>query len=212
MEVVVAEHLWKKFGPTVALRDVSLRVEEGLYLLLGPNGSGKSTMLKLVAGFLKPTRGRITVLGYTPWRDYTKLRGRIAYAFEGMPLPWWMSGREFIESYCRLRGCDDELLAQASRRLGVLDYWERPIFGYSSGMKKKLLLLMALAVSSDLYILDEPFTLLDKKSLEEACDLIAQLPGKTILIATHIIPDPVKDMEPSVIEFYEGAVTNIRRG
>ncbi|QOJ78848.1 ABC transporter ATP-binding protein [Infirmifilum lucidum] len=211
MEVVVAEHLWKRFGPTVALRDVSLRVEEGVYLLLGPNGSGKSTMLKLVVGFLKPTRGRITVLGYTPWRDYTRLGERVAYAFEGMPLPWWMTGREFVEGYCRLRGCDDEMLAQACGRLGVLDYWDRPIFGYSSGMKKKLLLLMALAARADLYVLDEPFTLLDRKSLEETCSLIAQLPGKATLIATHIIPDPVKETKPSVIEFYEGTITNVRR-
>lgn len=207
MEMIVAEHLWKRFGATVALRDVSVKIGGGLHLLLGPNGSGKSTFLKLVVGFLRPTRGRLTVLGYTPWRDYARLQGKIAFAFEEMPLPWWETGREFIETYCGLRGCDEGMLAEAARRLGVLEYWERPIYRYSSGMKKKLLLLLALGVRADIYVLDEPFTLLDRRSLEEVCRLIPQLPGGTTLIATHIVPDPIRELEPAVLEFSEGTIT-----
>jgi len=206
VEVIRADNLWKSFGPTVALRDVSVAIGEGLYLLLGPNGSGKTTFLKLVVGFLKPTRGRLTVLGHAPWRDYVKLRERLAFAFEGMPLPWWESGKGFIEEYCGLRCCDESTILEAARKLGVVEYWERPILGYSSGMRKKLLLLLALGVKADLYVLDEPFTLIDKRSLEELCNLLSQLPGRATLVATHIVPEAIRQLNPSILEFSEGQI------
>lgn len=212
MEVVVeAVSLCKRFGFDWALRDVNLRLEKGLHLLMGPNGSGKTTFLKLAVGMLKPTSGSIRVFGLDPWRDFGKLAGRVSVMFEGTPLPWWLTGVEFAEQVLRARrrsAIAEELFSS----LAIEEYWERYTFTYSSGMKKRLQLAVALGLEADLYVLDEPFTLLDEQSLEVVTRFISELSSNaTILIATHFVPKSIEEIAGSIVRFHNGRIIGIDR-
>ncbi|MEM0024060.1 MAG: ABC transporter ATP-binding protein [Thermofilaceae archaeon] len=213
MEVVVAENLTKRFGFTVALKGVNLKLRPGLHLLLGPNGSGKTTFLKLVVGMLKPSSGRIRVLGLDPWRDYVKLSERVSFAFEGLPLPWWVTGREFLRALASMRGGASRL-NEAADLLGVSSYWGKLPFTYSSGMAKRLILLTALAFDAQLYVLDEPFTLLDRETVNAVVGECARLveEGRTLLVATHYIPPGLSGVAESLIRFEGGEVVEVLQG
>nr|MEB3859948.1 ATP-binding cassette domain-containing protein [Desulfurococcales archaeon] len=89
MPVFEARHVWKRYGPTVALRDVSIEVGEGLTVIMGPNGSGKTTLLRLLVGLSRPSRGTVRALGVDPWRRRPWVMARIGVAFEDLALPWW---------------------------------------------------------------------------------------------------------------------------
>lgn len=206
MEVVIAKKVWKRYGMTVALKDVTLCLEEGLHVLVGPNGSGKSTFLKIILGFLQPTSGEVLVLGRNPWSHYPELSRSIAFSLEGMPLPWWKSGYDFLNDVCRMRGCEWDRLLRAASHLDVRNYWHRSIAGYSSGMKKKIILLLALGFDAKLYVFDEPFTLIDRDTLTKVIDSIIELTenGRTVIVATHYIPDRFIETINSTIEFFDG--------
>jgi len=212
VEVVVeANSLSKRFGFDWALRDVSLRLGRGLHLLMGPNGSGKTTFLKLAVGMLRPTSGSIRVLGLNPWRDYGKLARRISVMFEGTPLPWWLTGAEFVEqvfSARRRSAIAEELFSS----LAIEEYWGRYAFTYSSGMKKRLQLAIALGLEAELYVLDEPFTLLDEHSLDILTGFIRKLSSRaTILIATHFVPKGIEEETSCIVRFQNGRVVGVER-
>mgnify|MGYP000027956550 FL=1 len=209
MEVVVAENLSKRFGFTWALRGVSLKLGRGLHLLLGPNGSGKTTFLKLALGMLKPTSGLVRVLGFDPWREWPELSKRAAFAMEGAPLPWWMSGRALLSELCSMRGFPFANAEKLAGELGVSGYWERPILTYSSGMAKRVLLLTALSFEAELYALDEPFTLVDKATIAKLMRMLEELKssGCTILVATHYLPEGLE--ADTLVRFEEGRVVSV---
>src|SRR5437588_5274813 len=135
------EHLTKDYGRFRALDDLNLTVAAGeVFGLLGPNGSGKTTALRLVLGFLQPTRGRATVGGHDCWRDSVAARRLVAYLPGELRLYENMTGRQLVRFLGELRGrpADGELGAMARRFDIDLD---RPIAHLSSGMKRKVALL-----------------------------------------------------------------------
>jgi ABC-type multidrug transport system ATPase subunit len=211
VEVVVAENLSKRFGFTWALRGVCLKLGGGLHLLLGPNGSGKTTFLKLAVGMLKPTSGLVRVLGLDPWREWPELSKRVAFAMEGAPLPWWMSGRSLLRELCSMRGSPFSGVERLAGELGVAGYWERPILTYSSGMAKRLHLLAALGFEADLYALDEPFTLVDKATIAKLVQLLEELRsgGRTLLVATHYLPEGLE--ADTIVRFEDGRVVSVEK-
>ena len=172
------------------MRGVTLELSRGLSLILGPNGSGKTTFLKLVVGMLRPSGGRITVLGRDPWRHRSYLSSKVSFMFEGSPIPWWLSGREFLLELVRLRGEEGRRMLEVVRALGIDDYWDRHALTYSSGMRKRVLIASALGFNADLYVLDEPFSLLDSSSIEVVSELVLDLveSGKNVLVASHHFP------------------------
>jgi len=179
----------KKFGPIIALNNVTIEFNRGLNMLLGPNGSGKSTLLKLWSGLLKPTKGRVEVYGLDPWRRRAEVVKRVAVFFEDLPAPWWLSGEEYVKYVAEKRGVDWSRVREYAERLGVVEYWKRLIRGYSSGMRKKLMLLAVLSAETESYILDEPYTLLDKESLKTINEIIVERvrEDKVVIIASHIL-------------------------
>ncbi|MCD6563411.1 MAG: ABC transporter ATP-binding protein [Thermoproteales archaeon] len=206
--IISLENVWKRFGVDLALRDITLKLGHGLHLVVGPNGSGKTTLLKLIVGMIKPTKGSVKVFGLDPWKYYYRLRGKIAFAFEGLPLPWWMSGKEFVESVCMLGGYDIKKMVEVSEDLGVTEYWQKSIGSYSSGMKKRLLLLLSFGIKAELYVLDEPFTLIDEKTLNRVIDLMSELKklGKILLIATHYIPEKIRKEADTIVKISRGSI------
>ena len=192
--IITTESLWKQFGKTIALQDVSLRVPEGsLFLLLGPNGSGKSTLLKILTGVIKPTKGDVQVLGLDPWKERPKLFQRIGAMFEDHPFPSLATGQEFLTYMAKLQHLNDPNKAalEAAKLFDVDAFWDRPTRGYSSGMKRKLALAHAFLGNPDLLILDEPTVTLDRRTRKKLRDLIQEgLKNKrTFVIAAHILAE-----------------------
>ena len=186
---VVAERLVKRFGYTVALKGVTFTASKGLTLIVGPNGSGKTTLLKILAGLVKPTSGRVTVLGLNPWTERSRLMSRASIAIEGYPLPWWMNGRELARHVSRLWRVPLESLLESLQHLGVTGYWDKKIIGYSSGMRKRLSLALGLVGDRELYIVDEPFSNLDTGSVRAVVERINGLAMESsVIMATHIVP------------------------
>ena len=203
----------KRFLFTWALRDVTLDLERGFHILKGPNGSGKSTLLKIMLGMLKPTRGRVQVFGVDPFKEFSKIANRVTFSLEGSPLPWWLSGIELLKMTCESRDGDWSEVVSKAEELGVTQYWRRNMITYSSGMKKKIILLLSLSFDAELYILDEPFTLLDKDSLRTVISWIREKSedGKSILLASHFMPSEVERLVDTVIELFNGRIVSINR-
>ena len=159
--LIEASGLTHRYGRSVALRDVELTVPEGaLYALLGPNGAGKTTLLKILLGLLRPTAGRVALLGkelpYLTQRD----RAAIGYVAEGQHLPGWMT-MDRLEAYLApLYPTWDFALASQLRGRFRLPVGRR-LRQMSRGERMKAALLVALAPRPRLLIMDEPFTGMD---------------------------------------------------
>src|SRR5262245_7241141 len=166
------EHLTKDYGHFRALDDFNLTVSPGeIFGLLGPNGSGKSTALRLLLGFLKPTAGNARIAGHDCWTDSVAARRHVSYLPGELRLYENMTGRQLVHFLGKLHGrrpnSDVDVL---SRRLEI--DLARPLVQLSSGMKRKVALLLVLVPDTPLLILDEPTNTLDPTMRDE---LLAQL-------------------------------------
>ena len=187
IEVVGLTH---RYGRETALREVDLTVPEGaLYALLGPNGAGKTTLLKILLGLLRPTAGRVSLLGKDLSHLTLRDRAAIGYVAEGQRLPGWMT-LERLERYLAplYPGWDFALASElrASFRLPG----RRRLRAMSRGERMKAALLVALAPRPRLLIMDEPFTGMDALVKDELVrGLLASVAGEgcTVLLCSHDI-------------------------
>jgi ABC-type multidrug transport system ATPase subunit len=191
MTLLEAVNVWKHFGATVALANVSLSLDRGLHVIAGPNGSGKTTLLKIWSGLLRPSRGRVRVLNLDPWLQKTSLLKRVHVAFEDIQLPWWVSGLEYLRFVAASRGVSWGGVLEIAEMLEITGYWAKLIRGYSSGMRKRVLLAQALIGEPEIIILDEPYTLLDVKAVRVLHEVMRSKlkDGATVVIATHILTE-----------------------
>jgi len=191
MTLLEAVNVWKHFGATVALANVSLSLDRGLHVIAGPNGSGKTTLLKIWSGLLRPSRGRVRVLNLDPWLQKTLLLKRVHVAFEDIQLPWWVSGLEYLRFVAASRGVSWGEVLEIAEMLEITGYWAKLMRGYSSGMRKRVLLAQALIGEPEIIILDEPYTLLDVKAVRVLHEVMRGKlkDGATVVIATHILTE-----------------------
>ncbi len=153
--------LTKTFGTTRALDDLDLSVGSGeVHGFLGPNGAGKSTTIRILLGLIRPTSGRIRLLGGDPWTDAVELHRRLAYVPGDVTLWPNLTGGEIIDLLARLRGGID-----VARRDELIERFEldprKKARTYSTGNRQKVALVSALSSRADLLILDEPTSGLD---------------------------------------------------
>ena len=190
MSVIDVDGLTYRYGRTVALHGVDLRIEEGeLHALVGPNGSGKTTLLQILAGLRRARTGHASVLG----RDVSCLgvadRQRLTYVAEGQRLPGWMR-LEQLEAYLApLYPTWDHALARDLRSRFDLDP-RRTVQAMSRGQQMKAALLCALAPRPRLVLMDEPFTGMDaavKDDLVRGLLDSAGTEGWTVLLCSHDI-------------------------
>ncbi len=202
----VLENVWKKYGATIALKGVSASFGRGLSVVIGPNGSGKSTMLKIMIGLVKPSRGKVLSLETDPWRNRDKILTRIGIGLEGMNMPWWMTGMDMLKLYSSQHDIRWEDILNYAELLGVTEYWNRLIRGYSMGMRKKLLLAAAFSGAREALILDEPFTLLDTASVQVVDDLITKFSREIpVIVATHVVTESIMKAN-TVTVLHEGKI------
>jgi ABC-type Mn2+/Zn2+ transport system ATPase subunit len=182
------------YGDRIALEDVDLEIPVGaLVAVVGPNGGGKSTLLKLIAGVLKPWAGTVEVLGAPAGRE----SHRVAYVPQAELVDWsfpvnvWnvaMMGRYPRLGPLRQPGrADREAVEGALDRVGMLDRARSPIGALSGGQRRRAFLARAIAAEVDLYLLDEPVTGVDIPTQEAIMELLAAEAerGKAVVATTH---------------------------
>jgi ABC-2 type transport system ATP-binding protein len=181
------ENFRKAYHDTPILTIPALTLDRGTYWFRGINGSGKSTLLRTIAGML-PFEGNITLNGqYEINRQPVAYRMRVNYA-EAEPLyPDFLTARDIVRFVAKAKQAPSKQVADLATRLGVDAYWKQPTGTYSSGMTKKVALLMAFLGQPDLILLDEPLTTIDDRAAQTLLALIREGQGRGISfgLASH---------------------------
>lgn len=182
--------LRRDFGERSALDDVDLRVDSGASVaILGPNGSGKSTLLRILAGLLRPTAGRVSVLGFELPKQTHRLRGRVGYLGHDPLLYRDLSPRENLQLTASLHGIEPE--RGAPRIAGLIDAVgmsaraDDRVAELSAGMKQRIDICRAVLHEPPLLLLDEPDAHLDVAARREIAPLISAADGRTRLVVSH---------------------------
>lgn len=185
--VLKVEGVCMRYGDTEVLHDFSLEIEKGyIYGLLGPNGSGKTTALHVISGLIKPTVGKVKIHGIDISDKIS--RQHIGFAPDDLPLPFALTGNEYLNFHHSMRGQNNtkaaHILAEA---FGISKDLKKVIEEYSHGMKRKIQLVSAVCHVPDLLILDEPFRGLDPDAANILQNMMKDFvdSGRSILVATH---------------------------
>ncbi len=186
--VLSAKKLSKNYGNFTALSNVNLEIERGQIIgLLGPNGSGKTTFIKIVAGLLTATDGKVLVSGE---EIGISTKAKVSYLPERPYFSSWMKARECIDYFKDFyEDFDSELAVKMLEDLGVpLDKKMKEL---SKGMKEKVQLVLVMARRAELYLLDEPIAGVDPVARDYILSTIIEAYDKkaTVLISTHLISD-----------------------
>jgi ABC-2 type transport system ATP-binding protein len=193
--LIQAEHLYRRYGDTLAVQDVSFELRQGDILgLLGPNGAGKSTSMQMLSGALAPTAGRILINGIDLLDQPRAAKRQIGYLPEQPPIYPELSVDEYL-SYCarirRLAGSEiDSALQQAKQRCGLDSNGHRLIGNLSKGYQQRVGIAQAIIHNPAVIILDEPTVGLDPIQIREIRALIAELGEQHgIILSTDILPE-----------------------
>ena len=208
---IEAEGLTKTYGDFVAISNVNLTVRKGEFMgLVGPNGAGKSTTLKAVTGLLAPTSGTVRISG-VDIKDHRHAMEHVGCIIETPePYPGFTPG-EILDYIGRMYGMDKREIAIRGRDvLEEVKMWEwrnKPISGFSKGMRQRVVLAQALLPNPEIIILDEPTSGLDPRGMVETRKVLQNLKTKdrTLLISTHILSE-VSELCGSVTMIRDGKV------
>jgi ABC-2 type transport system ATP-binding protein len=189
---IETEKLSRNFGQFEAVKGVDMRVLRGtVFGLLGVNGAGKSTIIKMIVGHLRPTSGRLSVLGRALDEDLLEIRKRVAYVSENRYLYEWMTVEESVRFTRAFHATwDDRKAADLLKRFSLPP--GKKVKQLSRGNRARLCLMLALSFNPELIILDEPTSGLDpivrRDFIENIVSEIAD-EGKTVLFSSHIVDE-----------------------
>ena len=183
----------KHYGPSVAVRDVSLDLGEGQTVaLVGHNGAGKTTLFKLMLGLTRPTAGTIRVLGQNPETPAGRdARINIGYLPENVVFSGALTGREMLRFYAALKGRPARECDHLLEQVGLAEARNKRVGTYSKGMRQRLGLAQALLGTPRLLFLDEPTTGLDPLVRQSFYQLVSDLRGRgvTALLSSHALSE-----------------------
>ncbi|MEM7145723.1 MAG: ATP-binding cassette domain-containing protein [Verrucomicrobiota bacterium] len=191
--MIEVRNLTKRFAGRTVLDGVTFEVNKGEIVgFLGPNGAGKTTTLRILTTYLSATSGSATVAGCDVFNDSLKLRKKIGYLPENVPLYADMRVKEYLRFRAQLRGLRGrnarQAVGAAMDETGITDVRKKVIGTLSKGYRQRVGLADAIVHSPDLLILDEPTNGLDPNQIRHARDLIHHLGQEhTILVSTHIL-------------------------
>jgi ABC-2 type transport system ATP-binding protein len=180
------------YGNVVAVNDVTMSIGPGVTGLLGPNGAGKTTILHMMAGFLAPSRGDVTVAGRSSWRNPAMFR-KVGLVPERDSVYAFLTGVEFVSATARLHRLADPDGA-TRRAIGLLemtDAQDRRISTYSKGMRQRIKVAAALVHDPEIVLLDEPFNGMDPRQRLQMMDLLSAQGerGRVIVFSSHILEE-----------------------
>ena len=193
--MIDVQHVTKCYGNTTVLDDISFSINRGeIVAFLGPNGAGKTTTMRILTGFMPPTKGTVCIAGFdcleTPW----EVKKHIGYLPETPPLYLELTVKEYLTFVGRIKRLHPEQLPDRMDTIiaqtGLTDVRERVIGHLSRGYRQRGGLAQALLHNPPVLILDEPTTGLDPNQIIEIRDLIKNLAGShTIILSTHMLAE-----------------------
>ncbi len=208
--IVVAENLGRWYGQVAGLNEVSLSIAGGITGLVGVNGAGKSTLIKLLVGEIRPSRGRIQVLGHEPFANRPYFR-KIGFCPQQDALYDQLTGFGMVKFLLRLSGFSPakaRRTAEATlQRVGMTDAMHRRIGGYSKGMRQRVKIAQAIAHEPELLICDEPLNGLDSVGRRDILELLSELgdSGVHILVSSHVLHE-IENLTENIVLLHRGRV------
>ncbi|MHC1631415.1 MAG: metal ABC transporter ATP-binding protein [Methanotrichaceae archaeon] len=201
--IVSIENLWVHLDGQVILEDVNLKINERDFLgLIGPNGGGKSTLLKVILGLIKPSRGRVTVFGTTPTAarkmvGYLPQKSLFDQSFPVTALDVVLMGRYSRRgSFRRYTSEDRETSLRALEAVGMSKYAHRDIGAFSGGQQQRIFVARSFVSNPKLLLLDEPTAGIDAAQRKEFYELLSRLNKKmAIVMVSHDISAVSKYVE-----------------
>ena len=181
----------KSYETQLALNEISFSAKKGEIIgFLGPNGAGKSTMMKILTGYISPTKGTVFVSGIDVLKNPIAAKAKIGYLPEQNPLYQEMYVREYLQFQASIFKVSKETIATVVEDVGLIPEVHKKISQLSKGYQQRVGLAAALIHNPDVLILDEPTTGLDPNQLQEIRTLLKKLgKEKTILFSTHIMQE-----------------------
>ena len=192
MTVIELSSVSRWYGNVVAVNDITMSIGPGVTGLLGPNGAGKSTILHMIAGFLAPSKGTLTVHDVPTWQN-TEIYRILGLVPERDSVYAFLTGEQFVRATARLHKLPDEEAA-TRHALDMTDMSAaagRRISTYSKGMRQRIKVAAALVHDPQILLLDEPFNGMDPRQRLHMMDLLAKLgaEGRVILFSSHILEE-----------------------
>jgi len=213
----------KVYDRVEVVKNLNLNVSEGEIVgLLGPNGAGKTTTLRMIAGVLPQTRGKVMVDGKSFLQDEHELKSQIGYLPEGNPLYDELTVEEYLTFWSRVKGVPKSSLLEALsfviKNTGLQEVFYRPIGELSKGYRQRVGLSQAILTRPQILILDEPTEGLDPNQRQDIATLITSLGRKrTVIISSHVLSEIAKICNRLII-IHKGSLVaddtpeNLRRG
>ena len=203
-------NLSKSYGKKVALNNINLKFDNGLYGLLGPNGAGKSTLMNIITDNLKADNGEILWNGMDYQKLGVKYREILGYMPQQQGLYNGFTGKRFLNYIAVLKDIPKkEILLQieeSAKKVNLQNELDKKINMYSGGMKQRLLIASCILGNPKLIIFDEPTAGLDPKERVRVKKLMQELSSKSIvIIATHIVPD-IENIAKEIVILKEGVL------
>lgn len=189
MTAIEIDSLTKRYGDVTAVQDLDLSVSPGeVFGFLGPNGAGKSTTINVMLDFVRPTSGTVSILGHNPQTNPRAVRERIGVLPEATGFYGQDTARDHLRFAIAMKQTDDtpDLLLE---RVGIADEADRPVAGFSKGMRKRLGLAIALVGSPELLVLDEPLSGLDPSGARLLREVVRDERdrGAAVFFSSHIM-------------------------
>lgn len=209
--MIEVKGLTKRFGPTVAVKDVSFQVPGGQVLgFLGPNGAGKTTTMRILTGYIPADEGTALVAGYDIFTQSLEVRKRIGYLPESAPLYLDMDVPDFLSFIARVRKIPSSRIPSATGKIvelcGLKQVMHKKIGELSKGFRQRVGLAQAMIHDPEILVLDEPTSGLDPNQIIEIRELIKELGReKTVILSTHILPEVTATCDRILI-IHEGKI------
>jgi ABC-2 type transport system ATP-binding protein len=192
--MIEIENLTKRFGSLVAVDHLNLTVPRGeVFAFIGPNGAGKTTTIKLVAGLLKPTEGRVRLCGHDVQQDYIAAKSLLSYVPDQPYLYDKLSGREFLHFVGRMyklpKAAMEARITEMADTFELHEFLDELCETYSHGMKQRIVLSAALLHNPQVIVVDEPLIGLDPKGSNVLKRVFRNLAsdGAAVFISTHTL-------------------------
>lgn len=208
---IVVSSLTKRYGETVAVRDLSFTVPAGQVTgFLGPNGSGKTTTMRAVLGLIRPTSGHTSVLG-GPYRDLARPALRVGALIDGTESHPAMTGRRALRVRAAASGIGDHRVGEVLGQVGLASAADRRVGGYSLGMRQRLGLAGALLGDPEVLVLDEPANGLDPDGVRWIREFLRFLAGqgRTVFVSSHMLAEVAKLADEVVVINHGRFVTHM---
>lgn len=210
-ETIEVRDLSKWFGPKVAVSEVTIGFGPGVTGLLGPNGAGKTTLMRVIAGLQVPSQGSVTVLGKDPRRDPSVYES-MTLVPEDEAVYDHLTGRQFVELAAKLARVPDPIdrAREVLDSVELSDAADRPLGGYSKGMKQRAKVAAALVPDPEILLLDEPLNGADPVQRAQLISLFKDLgaKGHTVIVSSHVLRE-VERMADRVIAMVDGRLAAV---